>query len=197
MASIFAPFSKVEGKNEMSRIGKKPIILPKGVEVKLEGDLIKVKGPKGSLERKLHSSVVVSIENGVVTVAPKSGEKSADKFFGLSRTLVNNMVEGVSNGYKKTLQLVGVGYRAAKGASSGIDLSLGYSHPVHFEPPKGVNIEVEKMTTITVSGASKEDVGETAAKIRSVRPPEPYHGKGVRYMDEVVKTKVGKAAGKK
>ena len=180
----------------MSRIGKKPISIPKGVEVKLDGDVIKVKGPKGALERTVHSSVSVLITSDVITVKPKGDEKEAGSFHGLSRTLISNMVEGVSVGYKKTLQLVGVGYRAAK-ASTGIDLSLGFSHPVHFEAPKGVSLEVEKMTTITVSGASKEDVGETAAKIRAVRPPEPYHGKGVRYMDEVIKTKVGKAAGKK
>ena len=180
----------------MSRIGKNPINIPKGVDVKLDGDLLTVKGPKGTLERRIHSSIAVSVDSGVISVKTRGNAKSDDKFHGLSRTLVSNMVEGVNSGYKKTLQLVGVGYRAAKGGT-GIDLSLGFSHPVHFEPPKGVNIDVEKMTTILISGASKEDVGETAAKIRSIRPPEPYHGKGVRYLDEVVKTKVGKAAGKK
>jgi large subunit ribosomal protein L6 len=180
----------------MSRIGKKPITVPSGVEIKIEGDVVKVKGPKGNLEQRIHSTMMVTAEKGVITVSPKANDKNASQFQGLTRTLINNMVVGVTTGYKKTLQLVGVGYRAAK-SGQGLDLSLGFSHPVKFDPPKGVQLEVDKQTVITVAGASKEDVGETAAKIRAIRPPEPYHGKGVRYIEEKIITKVGKAAGKK
>lgn len=173
-----------------------PITLPKGVEVKIDGSKVAVKGPKGSLTRELHDSVGIELANGVVTVTPKSAENQFRRFHGLTRTLVNNMVLGVSQGFSKNLTLIGVGYRAQ---SSGKDLtiSLGYSHPIEFPAPEGIELKVEKNTTIMVSGANKELVGLTAAKIRSLRPPEPYHGKGVRYENEVIQTKVGKAAGKK
>jgi large subunit ribosomal protein L6 len=180
----------------MSRIGKKPILVPKGVDVIVEGNTVRVKGPKGQLSRKIHDTVKVAVEGGIVNLAPAQEDKSNDKFFGLSRTLVANMLEGVAKGYEKKLTLVGVGYRAAK-QGKGLNLSLGYSHPIYFEAVEGVDLNVDKNTTIIVTGASKEDVGETAAKIRGLRPPEPYHGKGVRYEDEKIITKVGKSGGKK
>lgn len=180
----------------MSRIGKKPVEIPSGVEVKIDGNLVKVKGPKGNLERTLHEAVTIKQEANQVTVEPINDSNELRKFHGLSRTLVANMVEGVSKGFEKRLKLIGVGYRAAKQGTA-LNLTLGYSHPIVFEPIKGVSLDVDKQTTIVVTGASKEDVGETAAKIRSLRAPEPYHGKGVRYEDEHIATKVGKAAGKK
>ncbi len=180
----------------MSRVGKKVITLPKGVEVKVEQGLVKVKGPKGSLERKLHTSMNLKIDTGAITVVPKADTKLNKKFHGLTRTLVDNMVVGVTTGYSKSLTLVGVGYRAVQ-KGKGLTLSLGYSHPIDFDPPAGVELKVDKQTTVIVSGANKEDVGLVAEKIRGFRAPEPYHGKGVRYTDERIATKVGKAAGAK
>lgn len=180
----------------MSRIGKRPVEVPTGVEVKIDGNNVKVKGPKGSLERTLHDAVKIQQEGSTITVVPVVDDSQSKKFHGLSRTLLANMVEGCSKGFEKRLKLIGVGYRAAKQGAA-LNFTLGYSHPILFEAVAGVNLEVEKQTTIIVSGASKEDVGETAAKIRSLRPPEPYHGKGVRYESEHIATKVGKAAGKK
>ncbi|NRA64429.1 MAG: 50S ribosomal protein L6 [Pseudobacteriovorax sp.] len=180
----------------MSRIGKIPVAIPSGVEVKLDGNHVKVKGPKGNLERTLHEAVTIKQDANALTISPINETNELKRFHGLSRTLVANMVEGVSKGFEKRLKLIGVGYRAAKQGTS-LNLTLGYSHPIIFEPISGVNLDVEKQTTIIVSGASKEDVGEVAAKIRSLRAPEPYHGKGVRYEDEHIATKVGKAAGKK
>jgi len=180
----------------MSRIGKKPIALPKGVEVKIDGSLIQVKGPKGQLSHKVHDTMSVVVDGGVVTVVPKSGRNDIGQFHGLTRTLVTNMVTGVSDGFSKTLTLVGVGYRAAvKG--KGISLNLGHSHPIDFDAPAGIDIKVDKLTTIIVSGADKELVGRVSATLRGLRAPEPYHGKGARYADEVIATNVGKAAGKK
>ena len=180
----------------MSRIGKKPIELAKGVEINVSGSRVKVKGPKGTVERTLHSSVDVKVESGVVKVSPKSGLKEDRRFHGLTRTLLANMVFGVSQGFSKSLSLVGVGYRAAQNGK-GVTLSVGYSHPVEFTPPAGVEIKVDKQTTLVISGPEKDVIGQVAATIRAVRPPEPYHGKGIRYSDEVIQTKVGKAAGKK
>lgn len=180
----------------MSRIGKKPISIPKGVEVKFEKGTLAVKGPKGTLSRSLHTTMTVAVADGVITVEPVEDIKEHGKFHGLTRTLVANMIEGVTNGYTRSLTLIGVGYRAAQQGKA-LNLTLGFSHPVIFEPLPGVTLAVDKQTTIIISGPSKEDVGETAAKIRAIRPPEPYHGKGVRYSDEVIATKVGKAAGKK
>lgn len=180
----------------MSRIGKQPITVPSGVTVTIDGNLVKVKGPKGELQREIHSAVTVAQDSGVISVNPVDDSRENRKFHGLSRTLISNMVEGCSNGFKKTLVLVGVGYRAAADGK-GLNLTLGYSHPIKFEPVDGIDFAVEKQTTIHISGASKEVVGEVAAKIRRLRPPEPYHGKGVREKDEVIATKVGKAAGKK
>jgi large subunit ribosomal protein L6 len=180
----------------MSRIGKQPIEIPSGVEVKLEGNHVKVKGPKGALERTIPSMVEVKMKGSAVSVQPIVDNYENKKFHGLSRTLIANMVHGCSKGFEKRLTLVGVGYRAAK-QGNGLNLTLGYSHPIQFDPIPGVELNVEKNTTIIVTGASKEDVGETAAKLRALRPPEPYHGKGVRYENERIQTKVGKAAGKK
>lgn len=181
----------------MSRIGKHPIAVPSGVEVKVEGSLVKVKGPKGQLQRELHRSIVAKVDGSQVKVElALEGDKENSKFHGLTRTLIANMVEGVSKGYERRLTLVGVGYRAAK-QGIGLNLSLGYSHPIYFEAAKGVDLDIDKNTTVVVKGASKELVGETAAKIRSLRAPEPYHGKGVRYEDEKIVTKVGKSGGKK
>lgn len=179
----------------MSRIGKNPIEVPNGVEVKVEGSTVSVKGPKGTLKREMHASVSVEVQGNVITVKPVVDDSASKKFHGLSRTLVANMVEGCAKGFEKRLSLVGVGYRAAKQGKS-LNLTLGYSHPIVFEAVEGVDLDVEKLTTVIVKGASKEDVGETAAKIRSLRPPEPYHGKGVRYENERIVTKVGKSSGK-
>ena len=180
----------------MSRIGKKPIPVPKGVDVKVDGALVSVKGPKGNLQRSIHDTISVEMEGDKVVVKMKRPCKEHSKFYGLSRTLVANMVEGVSQGFTKSLSLVGVGYRAAP-EGKGLKLTLGFSHPVVVEPIDGIDFKVDKQTTIHVSGASKEDVGQVAAKIRSFRPPEPYHGKGVRYIDERIIKKAGKASGKK
>lgn len=180
----------------MSRIGKNPIEIPGGVEVKIDGNKVTVKGPKGTLEREVHPTVKVTMEGSVVKVSQVKEDTQTRCYFGLSRTLIANMVTGVSSGYQKTLSLVGVGYRAAVDGK-GLNLTLGYSHPINFPATPGIDFAVEKNTTIHVAGASKELVGEVAAKIRSLRPPEPYHGKGVRYADEVIQTKVGKASGKK
>jgi large subunit ribosomal protein L6 len=179
----------------MSRIGKKVIALPKGVEVSVNGAVVKVKGPKGAVERSIHNTIGLKIENSQISVVQNTQEGDA-RFHGLTRTLVANMVKGVSEGFSKTLTLVGVGYRAAQNGKS-VTLSLGYSHPIEFTPPAGIEIKVDKQTNIVISGPEKEVVGQVAATIRGMRPPEPYHGKGVRYSDEVIATKVGKAAGKK
>ena len=180
----------------MSRIGKRPVEVPAGVDVKINGNHVMVKGPKGSLERTLHGAVKLVQEGSTITVSPVVDDNDSKKFHGLSRTLLANMVEGCTKGFEKRLKLIGVGYRAAKQGKA-LNFTLGYSHPILFEAVDGVDLNVEKQTTIIVKGASKEDVGETAAKIRSLRPPEPYHGKGVRYENEHIATKVGKAAGKK
>jgi large subunit ribosomal protein L6 len=180
----------------MSRIGKKIIMIPKGVEVKLEGNLARVKGPKGTLEREFHSSVGVKLEGDKAHVELKEQSEMNKRFHGLSRTLLANMVQGVHSGYSKSLTLVGVGYRAQM-TGKNLQLNLGYSHPIDYAPPAGIEFKVDKQTTILVSGADKEMVGLVAAKIRGFRPPEPYHGKGVRYTEEHIATKQGKASGKK
>lgn len=179
----------------MSRIGKKPILVPKGVDIKIDSDTIAVKGPKGSLERSIHRLIKIERDGDNLNVLPKGKSRDNNKFQGLTRSLVANMVEGVTAGFSKSLQLVGVGYRATQKGSD-VEFALGYSHPILFKPLEGITLKVEKPTSVVVSGVSKENVGETAAKIRSLRPPEPYHGKGVRYEGEHIKTKVGKAAGK-
>ena len=180
----------------MSRVGKKSISVPKGVTVDVAGSAVKVKGPKGELVLTMHSSMKIVIEESLVKVLPKVENNSVKKFHGLTRTLINNMVLGVTQGFQKKLLLVGVGYRAAVKERE-LNLTLGYSHPVVYLIPKGIQIDVEKQTEITVAGANREQVGQVAADIRAYRKPEPYHGKGIKYADEVIKTKVGKSGGKK
>ena len=179
----------------MSRIGKRPIPIPKGVEVKLEDDILIVKGPKGELKRKLHPDIRVNIQDDKILVSVESRSKKSKALHGLFNALIWNMVAGVTQGFKKGLEIVGVGYRAElKGRK--LTLYLGYSHPIEFDLPDGIDAQVEK-NKIIVSGIDKELVGQTAAKIRSFRPPEPYKGKGIRYEDEVIIKKAGKGGGAK
>jgi large subunit ribosomal protein L6 len=179
----------------MSRIGKLPIEIPSGVTVSLEELSIKVKGPKGTLSRKLMDGVKIEINENKILVSRASEDRGAQAAHGLTRTLINNMVTGVTKGFEKSLEITGVGYRAeVKGDI--LSLALGYSHPVNYEIPKGVNVEVDKMTKILLKGIDKELVGQTAAKIRSFRLPEPYKGKGVKYAGEKILRKAGKT-GKK
>lgn len=181
----------------MSRIGKLPVAIPAGVEVKLEdGNVITVKGPKGTLTRKLVDDLTVEVSDTEVTVTRPSDLKRYKQLHGLTRTLIANMVEGVTNGYKKELEINGVGYRAAMQGKT-LNLSLGYSHPVLYEAKEGVTIEVPAPNKIIVKGANKEDVGATAAKIREYRQPEPYKGKGIKYVDEHIRRKEGKTGAKK
>jgi large subunit ribosomal protein L6 len=180
----------------MSRIGKKPIEIPKGVSVDVNGSTVKVKGPKGDLSMTLHHQMTVVKEASVLRVVPNIESALVRKFHGLTRSLVNNMVVGVTQNFQKKLVLIGVGYRAAV-ADKKLNLTIGYSHPVVYPIPAGIAMTVEKQTEITITGANKEQVGQVAADIRSFRRPEPYHGKGIRYSDEVIATKVGKSGGKK
>jgi len=179
----------------MSRIGKQPIPVPEGVEVQVEGNNVRVKGPKGQLERELHRDMIIKYEDGRLLVERPSDNKLHRGLHGLTRTLINNMVVGVTAGFKKNLELVGVGYRASKQGSK-LVLAVGYSHPVEIEPETGIEIEVPAPTKVSVKGLDKEKVGALAAVIRAVREPEPYKGKGIRYEGEVVRRKVGKAGGK-
>ncbi len=175
----------------MSRIAKKPIELPKGVEFKNADGRLEVKGPKGALHMNLHPAVTINAEDGVLNVAPVNEADMA--MAGTMRALVANMVEGVNNGFERKLALVGVGYRAAVQGKN-LNLQLGFSHPVEFEVPEGVTIETPSQTEIIVRGSDKQQVGQVAAKIRAYRPPEPYKGKGVRYADERVVMKEAKKA---
>jgi len=175
----------------MSRIGKKPIAVPAGVTVTLDGQTIAVKGPKGQLSWTVIDDVVVKHENGEITLSPRDDSQRARGMWGLSRTLVDNMVHGVTQGFEQKLELVGVGYRAALKGDA-LSLQLGFSHDVEVAPPAGVTFVVPKQTEITISGIDKQAVGEIAAKIRRIRPPEPYKGKGVRYAGEKVRRKEGK-----
>jgi large subunit ribosomal protein L6 len=180
----------------MSRIGKKPIPIPDKVTVTIDGRTITVKGSKGELQRTLPEGVTLKQEDGHIVVERINESRMARERHGLCRTLVANMVEGVSKGYERKLEIQGVGYRAAvQGAN--LNLNMGYSHPVLIEPPAGIAFVVEGNTNVTVSGIDKELVGNTAAKVRAVRPPEPYKGKGIRYQGEKVRRKVGKTGGKK
>lgn len=176
----------------MSRIGRLPIAVPSGVEIEQSGAHLSVKGPKGQLQRTLPPAMIVTIEDQTITVARPTDTTQHRSLHGLTRTLVANMVEGVSKGFTRELELVGVGYRAAKQGSD-LVLSLGYSHPIRYTPPDTVNIDVPAPTQITISGANKEDVGSVAAKIRSFRKPEPYKGKGVLYKGERIRRKAGKS----
>jgi large subunit ribosomal protein L6 len=175
----------------MSRIGKRPVPLPKGVTATIEGQTVKVKGPKGELKATLVDHVEPSMDEGGVLVAPRDESKRARSAWGLSRTLVNNMVTGVSKGYTSQLEINGVGYRAAIQGKN-LQLQLGYSHDVVFPIPAGIDIKCEKPTSITISGIDKQLVGHVAAVIRDYRPPEPYKGKGVKYAEEFIQRKEGK-----
>ncbi|MGH8999933.1 MAG: 50S ribosomal protein L6 [Acidimicrobiia bacterium] len=180
----------------MSRVGRQPIAVPTGVNVSLQGTHITVTGPKGTLERDLVPDITVSTEGGQILVARPSDERTHRSLHGLTRTLVSNMVVGVSEGFRRDLEIVGVGYRCSAQGPNRIELALGFSHPVHVTAPEGVTFEVPAPNRISVLGANKELVGQTAANIRQIRKPEPYKGKGVRYAGERVVRKAGKA-GKK
>ena len=180
----------------MSRIGKKEIELPKGVEIKQDGDVVTVKGPKGSMQTSLIYGIGMKVENNVVQFTRPNEEGKTRAFHGLMRALVANNVRGVSEGFKRELDIVGVGYRAeVKGRE--VVFALGYSHPIRFAIPEGIEIVIEPKTGhITITGVDKQRVGQTAAEIRALREPDPYKGKGIKYSDEVIRRKAGKAAGK-
>ena len=175
----------------MSRIGNKPITVPAGVEINLDGTHLTVKGPKGTLERDIHKNMKVSIDGDTITVARPDDEAENRSLHGLTRTLIANMIEGVVNEYQKELQIVGVGYRAQKQGNK-LVMNLGYSHLVEMEQPEGITFDVPNANTIIVRGIDKEVVGQTAAEIRTKRPPEVYHGKGIKYADEHIRRKEGK-----
>jgi large subunit ribosomal protein L6 len=176
----------------MSRIGRLPITVPSGVDVTIDGRNVTVKGPKGTLSRSLHPDITVSREDGTLVVTRPTEQKTHKQLHGLTRTLVSNMVVGVTDGYRKGIEITGVGYRAALSGRK-LTLNLGYSHPIEIEPPEGISFEVETPTRLAVVGIDKELVGEIAAKVRATRKPEPYKGKGVRYAGEYVRRKAGKA----
>ncbi len=176
----------------MSRIGRLPITVPAGVDVQIDGRNITVKGPKGTLSRELHPDMRVVREDGTILVERPSEDKMHKQLHGLTRTLVNNMVTGVTTGYRKSLEITGVGYRAQK-VGDRLQLSLGYSHPIEIQPPAGISFEVENPVRLAVVGIDKELVGQVAAQVRATRKPEPYKGKGVRYSGEQIRRKAGKA----
>ena len=179
----------------MSRIGNKPITIPDGVEVSLNGNHITVKGPKGTLEKNLHKNIKISVENNVITVTRPNDDPKNRSLHGLTRTLVNNMVNGVVNEYKRELEVNGVGYRAQKQGTK-LVMNLGYSHPVEMDAPEGITFDLPNPNTIIVRGIDKEIVGQMAAVIRTKRPPEVYRGKGIKYAEEHIRRKEGKT-GKK
>jgi large subunit ribosomal protein L6 len=180
----------------MSRIGKAPIAIPGGVTITLQnGNTVTVKGPKGELTRTVPASMALAQENGQITVTRPSDEPGHKSLHGLTRTLIANMVEGVTKGFTKNLELVGVGYKAEV-RPYGLQLALGYSHPIEYKAPTGIKLSAPVPTQILVEGSNKEVVGQVAAEIRSLRPPEPYKGKGVKYAGEVIRRKAGKAGGK-
>jgi large subunit ribosomal protein L6 len=179
----------------MSRIGKKPVPVPTGVTVEVNGSAVKVKGPKGELQRTFRPEMSIRLDDGTVTVERPSDSKKDRAFHGLTRALLANMVTGVSEGYTRTLEIVGVGYRAEKKGST-LVLSAGYSHQVQYPEPAGITISTPNQTTVVIAGADKQKVGQVAAEIRGVRPPEPYKGKGIRYQGEQVRRKAGKAGAK-
>jgi large subunit ribosomal protein L6 len=179
----------------MSRIGRKPVTVPKGVTLQLDGNSVAVKGPRGELRRSLHPDMQIALEKDQFTVARPSEEKRHKALHGLTRTLVQNMVDGVSRGFTKTLEIQGVGYKA-EAKPYGVNLVVGYSHPVKYEAPKGIKISVDNNVVVKIEGADKELVGQVAAELRSVRPPEPYKGKGIRYQGEHVRRKAGKTGAK-
>lgn len=175
----------------MSRIGNKPITVPSEVQVKIEGQNITVTGPKGTLNREIHKNISIKLEDNIISLTRPNDEPQNKALHGLSRTLVNNMIIGVTSGYSKELQINGVGYRVAKQGNN-LNLTLGYSHPVIFKAPEGITFDVPDANTIIVKGIDKELVGETAAVIRTKRPPEVYRGKGIKYADEIIRRKEGK-----
>ena len=179
----------------MSRIGNSPIKVPQGVEVKIDGQKIFVKGPKGSIEKEFHKDMTVTLEDGIIKVTRKNDEALNRSIHGLTRTLISNMIEGAFNEFTRELQINGVGYKVQKQGNN-LNLSLGYSHPVIMEAPAGITYDVPNPNTIIVRGVDKELVGQTAAVIRTKRPPEVYKGKGIKYAEEVIRRKEGKA-GKK
>jgi large subunit ribosomal protein L6 len=179
----------------MSRIGKLPISIPKGVTIAIDGNTVKVKGPKGELTRAFAQGITVGQEGEALQVKRASDEENHKALHGLSRTLLANMVEGVTKGYQKTLEISGVGYKAEV-KPFGLQLALGFSHPIQYKAPAGVKLTAPQPTTIIIDGADKEKVGQVAAELRNLRPPEPYKGKGIKYMGEVIRRKAGKAGGK-
>lgn len=179
----------------MSRIGRQPIVIPAGVEVKIEGSLVSVKGPKGETSRQVNKDMIIKQESSTLTIERPTDNKEHRSMHGLTRTLISNMVVGVTQGFSKTLEITGVGYRAAK-AGNKLNLTLGFSHPLELDPPAGVTVDVPQPNRIVVSSISKEAVGSFAAKIRSYREPEPYKGKGIKYEGEIIRRKVGKAGAK-
>ena len=179
----------------MSRIGKMPVAIPKGVTVEIQDRTVRVKGPRGELRRTLPAGIEVAVADEKVNVTRPNDEPRSKALHGLTRALVANMVEGVDKGFRKTLDIQGVGYKAEP-KPYGVNLVVGYSHPVEFRAPEGVNITVENNTVVKIEGADKEKVGQVAAEIRLVRPPEPYKGKGIRYQGEQVRRKAGKTGAK-
>jgi large subunit ribosomal protein L6 len=179
----------------MSRIGKEPVPIPAGVTVTLDGQILTVKGPNGTLTQEIHPDITVSVDDGQVTVTRPDDEREHRALHGLTRSLIANMVIGVTEGYRRNLEIVGVGYRAAARGSSGLTIQVGYSHPVEVDAPAGITFEVPTPTRISVIGPDKQMVGQVAANIRAIRKPEPYKGKGIRYEGEQVRRKSGKAAG--
>jgi len=180
----------------MSRIGKKPIPIPQGVKVAVEGQTVRAEGPKGKLSQAVPGSLAVSLADNVVTVTRSSDQRSVRALHGLMRSLIANMVHGVKEGFERKLEIVGIGYRAQVQGKN-IQLALGYSHPVIFPLPDGVQAEIDRQVSITLKGSDKALLGQTAAKLRALRKPDPYKGKGIKYADEHIRRKVGKKAGAK
>ncbi|MBQ8183062.1 MAG: 50S ribosomal protein L6 [Clostridia bacterium] len=176
----------------MSRIGRMPIAVPAGVDVKIDGNIVTVKGPKGTLTRTVNENITVALDNGVITVSRPNDQKENRSLHGLNRTLIANMITGVSEGFKKELEINGIGYRAAKQGKD-LVLNIGYSHNVVVPEVEGISIEVPSPNKIIISGPDKQKVGQFAAEVRGHRPPEPYKGKGIKYVDEVIRRKEGKA----
>ena len=179
----------------MSRIGKKPVTVPSGVTAEIDGQTVRVKGPKGELSRTVHAEMIVTMENGTITVTRPTEETRHKALHGLTRTLIANMVEGVEKGYQKVLEIQGVGYKA-EATKGGLNVVVGYSHPVLYKAPAGISFAVENNTVVKISGPNKELVGQVAAEIRQIRKPEPYKGKGIRYQGERVRRKAGKTGAK-
>lgn len=179
----------------MSRVGRKPVSVPKGVTITQSGHQLKIKGPKGELSDQFHPNIKIEVKDGEVLVTRPNDEKQNKALHGLTRALIQNMITGVTNEYSRTLDIVGVGYRAEMKGKN-LLLNIGYSHPIYIVPPDGVALQTPTQTQIVVSGINKQLVGQVAAKIRSIRKPEPYKGKGIKYSDEQIQRKAGKAAGK-